>query len=180
MQRERDSLQAKLREADATIAAQQQRSQQPQLPPPQNARDGALAAQLVRKQALLDAATAAFVDGAGVSGRGRGAGVGVDMGDEVGLPGDLEGAGEGRNDIDGFIDGAGAAVTTRSSTAASPAAPAPVTARILRRVAEETSMAPEERQAASPRFPSTTHTSQTHASTYVSTLKDPMAAPYME
>jgi hypothetical protein len=58
MQRERDSLQAKLREADATIAAQQQRSQQPQLPPPQNARDGALAAQLVRKQALLDAATA--------------------------------------------------------------------------------------------------------------------------
>ena len=58
VQRERDALQAKLRAADATIAAQQQRSAQPQLPPPQNARDGALAAQLVRKQALLDAATA--------------------------------------------------------------------------------------------------------------------------
>ena len=127
-----------------------------------------------------DDATTAFVDGAGVSGIVIGAGVGVDMGEEVGLPGVLEGAGEGLNDIDGFIEGAGAAVTTTLSIAASPAAPAPVTARILIRVAEETSMTPEERQAASPRFPSTYHTSQTHASTYVSTLKDPMAAPYME
>ena len=126
-----------------------------------------------------DDATSAFVDGAGVGGD-WGAGVGVDMGEEVGLPGVLDGAGEGRNDREGFIDGAGAAVTTTLSIAASPAAPAPVTARILIRVAEETSMTPEERQAASPRFPSTTHTSQTHASTYVSTLKDPMAAPYME
>ena len=58
-----------------------------------------------------DDATSAFVDGAGVSGIVIGAGIGVDMGDEVGLPGVREGAGEGRNDIDGFIEGAGAAVT---------------------------------------------------------------------
>merc|ERR1719327_1666865 len=107
---------------------------------------------------LPEAATAAFGDGAGVGGD-WGAGVGVDMGDEVGLPGVREGLGVGRNDIVGFIDGAGAAVTTTLSTAASPAAPAPVTALILRRVAEETSMTPEERQAASPRLPSTYHTS---------------------
>ena len=125
-----------------------------------------------------DAATV-FVDGAGVGGD-WGAGVGVDMGDEVGLPGVLEGAGDGRNDREGFIDGAGAAVTTTLSIAASPAAPAPVTARILIRVAKDTSMTPDERQAASPRFPSTYHTSQTHSSTYVSTAKEPMAAPYME
>ena len=127
-----------------------------------------------------DDATTFGEDGAGVSGSVIGAGVGVDMGEEVGLPGVREGAGEGLNDIDGFIEGAGAAVTTTLSIAASPAAPAPVTARILIRVAEETSMTPEERQAASPRLPSTTHTSQTHASTYVSTAKEPMAAPYME
>ena len=89
-------------------------------------------------------ATTAFVDGAGVGGD-CGAGVGAATGGEVGLPGVLEGAGEGLNDIDGFIEGAGAAVTTRSSIAASPAAPAPVTARILIRVAEETSTTPEER-----------------------------------
>ena len=127
---------------------------------------------------LLDAATTAFVDGAGVS--GRGAGVGVDMGAEVGLPGVREGVGVGRNERVGFIDGAGAAVTTKLSTAASPAAPAPVTARILRRVAEETSMTPDERQAASPRLPSTYHTSQVHSPSNVSTAKEPMAAPYME
>ena len=61
-----------------------------------------------------------------------------------------------------------------------PAAPAPVTARILKRVANETSTTPEERQAASPRFPSTYHTSQAHSPSNVSTARDPMAAPYME
>ena len=108
-------------------------------------------------------ATTAFRDGAGVVAGVIGAGVGAATGEEVGLPGVLEGAGEGLNEREGFIDGAGAAVTTTLSIAASPAAPAPVTARILKRVAEETSMTPEERQAASPRFPSTYHTSQAHS-----------------
>lgn len=57
LQRERDTLDAKLRAADATINAAQQRSQQAQLPPQTAPRDGALAAQLMRKQAQLDAAT---------------------------------------------------------------------------------------------------------------------------
>ena len=112
-----------------------------------------------------EAATTAFRDGAGVVAGVIGAGVGAATGEEVGLPGVLEGAGEGLNDSEGFIDGAGAAVTTTLSTAASPAAPAPVTALILRRVAEDTSIKPEERQALSPRLPSTYHTSQTHSST---------------